>query len=248
MGNKRVLTPQDEQGFNALMGRIDRYSENVLTFPKTADDLDHAVSGLNEQVGALFKEYKQAKHYGAPLDPTSVLKKCGDILWYVALGTRALDFKLSGVYVLAPSVGIAWHLKDNLIERARGAIYTLAANVGEISSYMTWDVGVRLLRLTLEDRTDEIGADPTEEERIELDEIEGDYKRDATQFEHDKIGAAQRLSSVLHLVTILSDMAGSSLDDVLDASEARFGGVAVQQAAPISTPEPTTAVASRVLN
>lgn len=57
----------------------------------------NAVLGLNGEAGELADEYKKAAFQGHTFDNDKAVKELGDILWYVALGCRALGVTLESL-------------------------------------------------------------------------------------------------------------------------------------------------------
>lgn len=60
-------------------------------------DLMHACLGLVSESGEFSDALKKEHAYGRPLDVTNLREELGDILWYVALGCRALNVTMEEV-------------------------------------------------------------------------------------------------------------------------------------------------------
>jgi NTP pyrophosphatase (non-canonical NTP hydrolase) len=61
------------------------------------DDLMHAAYGVAGEAGEFADCVKKNQVYGRELDRENAIEELGDLLWYVALGCRALNATMSEV-------------------------------------------------------------------------------------------------------------------------------------------------------
>lgn len=61
-------------------------------------DLLHATLGIAGESGELVDAIKKHVIYNKPLDIENVREEVGDIMWYIALLCRTLDFKLGDIF------------------------------------------------------------------------------------------------------------------------------------------------------
>lgn len=64
-----------------------------------ADDLVHCAMGVCTESGELMDIIKRNIFYGKDVDKTHVIEELGDILWYVAVGCRAMGISMRDVAV-----------------------------------------------------------------------------------------------------------------------------------------------------
>lgn len=57
-------------------------------------DIAHAILGVETEGGEMGDALKKRLIYGKPLDRTNLKEEIGDVLWYLALLCRALDYDL----------------------------------------------------------------------------------------------------------------------------------------------------------
>ena len=68
-------------------------TEDFVMAPATFDLL-HATLGITGEAGELADAVKKSIFYSKPLDIVNMREEIGDIMWYIALACRTLDFDL----------------------------------------------------------------------------------------------------------------------------------------------------------
>ena len=85
MDNKKYLELSDRT--------CKHITEDFVISPNTFDLL-HATLGITGEAGELADAVKKSIFYGKPLDTVNAREEIGDIMWYIALACRTLDFDL----------------------------------------------------------------------------------------------------------------------------------------------------------
>ena len=85
MDNKKYLELSDRT--------CKHITEDFVINPNTFDLL-HATLGITGEAGELADAVKKSIFYGKPLDTVNAREEIGDIMWYIALACRTLDFDL----------------------------------------------------------------------------------------------------------------------------------------------------------
>lgn len=65
--------------------------------PKTLRIL-HACMGLNTEVGEISDQLKKHIFYGKPLDEVNLMEELGDLFWYAALLSMAIEFNFEEIW------------------------------------------------------------------------------------------------------------------------------------------------------
>jgi NTP pyrophosphatase (non-canonical NTP hydrolase) len=71
--------------------------ENGVTFGPEQYDLLHATLGIAGESGEIVDAVKKCIIYGKALDKANMREEIGDIMWYIALACRTLDFDLNEI-------------------------------------------------------------------------------------------------------------------------------------------------------
>jgi NTP pyrophosphatase (non-canonical NTP hydrolase) len=77
-----------------------QYQEQAMRTAKTGHkdfDLMHAAYGVSGEAGEFVDCIKKSQVYGRPLDHNHASEELGDILWFVALGCKALGVSMADV-------------------------------------------------------------------------------------------------------------------------------------------------------
>ena len=85
MNNKQYLELSDRT--------CKHITEDFVMNPATFDLL-HATLGITGEAGELADAVKKSIFYSKPLDIANMREEIGDIMWYIALACRTLDFDL----------------------------------------------------------------------------------------------------------------------------------------------------------
>ena len=85
MNNKQYLELSDRT--------CKHITEDFVMKPETFDLL-HATLGITGEAGELADAVKKSIFYSKPLDVANMREEIGDIMWYIALACRTLDFDL----------------------------------------------------------------------------------------------------------------------------------------------------------
>lgn len=77
----------------------DRTCKHVETLAMNAKEYDlmHATLGIAGESGEIVDAVKKSVIYGKPLDVANMREEIGDIMWYIALACRTLDFDLNEI-------------------------------------------------------------------------------------------------------------------------------------------------------
>ena len=70
---------------------------DALTLEAKQYDLMHATLGIAGESGEIVDAVKKSVIYGKPLDTANMREEIGDIMWYIALACRTLDFDLNEI-------------------------------------------------------------------------------------------------------------------------------------------------------
>jgi NTP pyrophosphatase (non-canonical NTP hydrolase) len=80
---------------------INKYQELALRTAKPLDsdldDLQHALLGMTSEVGEIADAFKKHVIYGKPLDKANIAEEIGDVLWYLAIGAKAIGVSLDEI-------------------------------------------------------------------------------------------------------------------------------------------------------
>ena len=85
MNNKQYLELSDRT--------CKHITEDFVMNPATFDLL-HATLGITGEAGELADAVKKSIFYSKPLDIANMREEIGDIMWYIALACRTLEFDL----------------------------------------------------------------------------------------------------------------------------------------------------------
>lgn len=69
----------------------------LMTMDAKKYDLMHATLGIAGESGEIVDAVKKSVIYGKPLDVANMREEIGDIMWYIALACRTLDFDLNEI-------------------------------------------------------------------------------------------------------------------------------------------------------
>lgn len=70
-------------------------------FKKTKDvtpRIEHAVFGIVTEAGELMDSLKKAKIYGQKLDKVNLVEEAGDVMWYLAILSDALNVSFEDIW------------------------------------------------------------------------------------------------------------------------------------------------------
>lgn len=79
------------------MEKLDDYEDAALRTMASHNDLGCAGLGLAGEAGEFADLVKKHVYHHHPLDREKAIKELGDVLWYLALGARLLNVRLSEV-------------------------------------------------------------------------------------------------------------------------------------------------------
>lgn len=83
----------DNKKYLELSDRTCKHVES-LTMDAKQYDLMHATLGIAGEAGEIVDAVKKSVIYGKELDVANMREEIGDIMWYIALACRTLDFDL----------------------------------------------------------------------------------------------------------------------------------------------------------
>jgi NTP pyrophosphatase (non-canonical NTP hydrolase) len=86
----------DNKQYLELSDRTCKHVEDFLLDAKQYD-LMHATLGIAGESGEIVDAVKKSVIYGKPLDVANMREEIGDIMWYIALACRTLDFDLNEI-------------------------------------------------------------------------------------------------------------------------------------------------------
>lgn len=109
------IVEASNQGFEAAMRlRLDNFEASVDTvqfdqyvkdaartlstkFQIPHEDIIHAIMGISTEAGEMLDQLKKHMFYGKDLDVVNLMEEVGDLMWYVAILSRAMGWRLEAV-------------------------------------------------------------------------------------------------------------------------------------------------------
>ena len=86
----------DNKTYVELSDRTCKHIE-TMTLDAKKYDLMHATLGIAGESGEIVDAVKKSIIYGKELDIVNMREEIGDILWYIALACRTLEFNLDDI-------------------------------------------------------------------------------------------------------------------------------------------------------
>jgi len=88
----------DNKQYLELSDRTCKHVDDAgVTFGSKQYDLLHATLGIAGESGEIVDAVKKCIIYGKALDKDNMREEIGDIMWYIALACRSLDFDLGEI-------------------------------------------------------------------------------------------------------------------------------------------------------
>jgi NTP pyrophosphatase (non-canonical NTP hydrolase) len=81
---------------NALRTEPEKY--HFLSTGKVTPRIEHAAFGLVTEAGEILDALKKAKFYGKELDTVNLIEEAGDMMWYLAILSDALDVSFEDIW------------------------------------------------------------------------------------------------------------------------------------------------------
>jgi len=87
----------DNKTYLELSDRTCKHIDTDATIDPKRYDLLHATLGIAGESGEIVDAVKKHVIYNKPLDIVNMREEIGDIMWYIALACRTLDFNLGEI-------------------------------------------------------------------------------------------------------------------------------------------------------
>ena len=87
----------DNNQYLELSDRTCKHINGPETITPERYDLLHAILGIAGESGEIVDAVKKHVIYNKPLDIANMREEIGDIMWYIALACRTLDFDLGEI-------------------------------------------------------------------------------------------------------------------------------------------------------
>lgn len=88
---------QQYQVFAIRTENTDYLGRAKMLCSETMLRLLHASMGMTTETGEFMDALKRCIIYGEPIDKINIIEELGDLLWYIALATDALDTNIEDV-------------------------------------------------------------------------------------------------------------------------------------------------------